>query len=574
MTLLKTQYRMHRDIMDISSKFLYDGELEADAAVQWRNLDDLRRVDLEAEDRAEGLVRDRLNPLIWIDTAGAYFGDSEEVEGTNKEGKTVPLPPILQTASKFNEGEVELVKAVYSDLRQHQQLERDEIGVISPYKAQVDLIRSALADLEKDGTRCEVSTVDGFQGREKEVIILSLVRSNPMKEIGFLSDVRRLNVAITRPKRLLIVIGDSQTVASHPFIGQIFKTVNGKGSVLNVRDVIDILKSRGDSEDELRVHINSGTHKTHAHLKAKEKPPADEEAGPAPEKKKKKKDRPKKQGPKPGDPDIDEKPEPVSELAAPSNPFGLDDELFDSIEALARDPGASEAIRVFRKVQEEEKTRLQACVAKYPELEVTFQKKPFVVKIARKAAKAEARVEKVEQVALDLTAEAPDAEEAAKKQQVREKRERQQAEKQRKKEEDARLKAMSEGEVLEFIDQQRQAEEEQRAKFCPALFGSTGKQCLKNIQLSGLVCKFCGVKFCITHVYASMHGCDEEDERHQKQQFQARMQVGSAGGAPQSEAARAFLEAKLRRMRQEMEAQRKPKGREEKAGEGRGKKKK
>jgi len=550
---------MHRDIMEISSKYLYNGELEAHATVEWRNLDDMNRVDLNAEDHTEGMVKDRLNPLIWIDTAGAYFGDSEEVEGTNKDGKTVPLPPILQTASKFNEGEVELVKVVYKDLRLNQNLEKEEIGVISPYKAQVDLIRASLAGLEADGSRCEVSTVDGFQGREKEVIILTLVRSNPMKEIGFLSDVRRLNVAITRPKRLLIVIGDSQTVTCHPFISQIFKSINGKGSVLNVRDIIEIVKGRGESDDELRSHMNSGTHKTHAHLKVKDKPATEQpDSSPAGEKKKKKKDKNKKQEPKTDEPDIQEKPAPPPDPPLPDNPYRLDNGLFASIKALASDPASADPIKLFRKVQEEEKTRILACLSNYPHLEAVFQKKPFLLKISRRPP-SDQRSEKVEHVALDLDAPLLDAEEAAKKQLLREKREKQQAEKQKKKEEDARLKAMNDEEVLEYIDQKRLEEEAQRAKFCPALFGSSGKPCLKNIQISGLVCKYCSVKFCITHVYASMHGCDEADERHEKQKFRQQMQADQ----PQSEAAKAYLEAKLRRMRQEMEDKRKPRPKED-----------
>ena len=555
--------------MEISSKYLYNGELEAHSSAEWRNLNDMNRVDVESEEYSEGMVKDRLNPLIWIDTAGAYFGDSEEVEGTNKDGKTVPLPPILQTASKFNEGEVELVKVVYRDLRLNQLLEKDEIGVISPYKAQVDLIRASLAQLESDGTRCEVSTVDGFQGREKEVIILSLVRSNPMKEIGFLSDVRRLNVAITRPKRLLIVIGDSQSVATHPFISLLFKSVNGKGSVLNVRDIIDIVKSRGESDDELRNHMNSGTHKTHAHLKVREKPPAEEEPKQPAEKKKKKKEKNKKPELTADGAEIEEKPEALPDLAEKcTNPYQIDNELFDRIEALASDPAASDCIKVYRKVQEEERARFVACLANYPQLELTFQKKPFLMKIGKKSGLREAQPGPAEPAEPPEPAESEaDLQEEERRLKLREKREKQQAEKQKKKEEEARLKAMNEEEILDYIDQKRIEEEEQRAKFCPALFGSTGKPCLKNIQISGLVCKYCNVKYCITHVYASMHGCDEADERHEKQKFRAKMQVGSSGDEPQSEAAKAFLEAKLRRMRQEMEDKRKPKPKEDKKEE-------
>ena len=95
-----------------------------------------------------------------------------------------------------------------------------EIGVITPYSAQVSEIRKQLKKMEigqAPGKRIEVSTVDGFQGREKEVIIISMVRSNAQNEIGFLSNEKRMNVAVTRAKRLCCLIGDSGTVSSNNF---------------------------------------------------------------------------------------------------------------------------------------------------------------------------------------------------------------------------------------------------------------------------------------------------------------------------------------------------------------------
>ena len=88
-----------------------------------------------------------------------------------------------------------------------------QVGVITPYRAQVRALRERLADVAS----IEVDSVDGFQGREKEAIIVSLVRSNPAGEIGFLNDVRRTNVAFTRARRKLIVIGDSSTLSHHDF---------------------------------------------------------------------------------------------------------------------------------------------------------------------------------------------------------------------------------------------------------------------------------------------------------------------------------------------------------------------
>ena len=94
----------------------------------------------------------------------------------------------------------------------------DQIAVIAPYAAQVRLIRDGVQRLGLTaGDEVEIDTVDGFQGREKEVVLVSLVRSNPEGEIGFLADIRRTNVALTRAKRCLRVIGDSATLATHSF---------------------------------------------------------------------------------------------------------------------------------------------------------------------------------------------------------------------------------------------------------------------------------------------------------------------------------------------------------------------
>jgi superfamily I DNA and/or RNA helicase len=89
------------------------------------------------------------------------------------------------------------------------------VAVISPYDAQVQRLRQLLAARVEEGL--EVDSVDGFQGREKEAVVVSLVRSNDLGEVGFLSDVRRMNVAITRARKKLVVVGDSATVARHPF---------------------------------------------------------------------------------------------------------------------------------------------------------------------------------------------------------------------------------------------------------------------------------------------------------------------------------------------------------------------
>jgi hypothetical protein len=98
-------------------------------------------------------------------------------------------------------------------------LQPSQLAVIAPYAAQVRLLRQELI-----APGLEIDTVDGFQGREKEAVLVSLVRSNPRGEIGFLADVRRMNVALTRARRKLIVVGDSATIGGHPFYQRLTRT--------------------------------------------------------------------------------------------------------------------------------------------------------------------------------------------------------------------------------------------------------------------------------------------------------------------------------------------------------------
>ena len=117
---------------------------------------------------------------------------------------------LLSLDYKYNEGEIAIVKEHIENLRSFN-VPENSIGVISPYNAQVSHLKKLIHD-ELKLTDIEISTVDGFQGREKDVIILSLVRSNEKFEVGFLKEERRLNVAITRPRRQLVVVGNIEVL--------------------------------------------------------------------------------------------------------------------------------------------------------------------------------------------------------------------------------------------------------------------------------------------------------------------------------------------------------------------------
>jgi len=186
-TLLRIQYRMHETIMGFSSKEFYDGALQADESVRAHTAQELPGV------QATTLTT---KPMIYVDTAGAGYEEAWN--------------DLLE--SRENEGEAKLALYLYQQLRDAG-IPARQIALLTPYVAQARLLRQ-LGGPDKS---LEIGSIDGFQGREKEAIILSLVRSNHEGQVGFLGDTRRMNVGLTRARRLLIVLGDSATLARHPF---------------------------------------------------------------------------------------------------------------------------------------------------------------------------------------------------------------------------------------------------------------------------------------------------------------------------------------------------------------------
>ncbi|KAI0160364.1 DNA helicase [Xylariaceae sp. FL1272] len=195
--MLTTQYRMHEAIMRFPSDQLYESKLVAYSAVKSRLLKDLPYGVEDTEDTSE--------PVIFLDTQGGEFPEKNEEEEstTGKKGSI----RSLYGESKSNEMEAVLVREHVRKLIDAG-VKADDIAVISPYNAQLGL----LAPLKDVYPGIELGSVDGFQGREKECVIVSLVRSNAEGEVGFLSEKRRLNVAMTRPKRSLVIVGDSETI--------------------------------------------------------------------------------------------------------------------------------------------------------------------------------------------------------------------------------------------------------------------------------------------------------------------------------------------------------------------------
>jgi superfamily I DNA and/or RNA helicase len=203
--LLDTQYRMHAALMQFPNESMYEGQLKAAPEVASRVLSELDGV------RADPL---RPGPLVFLDTAGQGWTDR----------KTKDQP------STSNPGQAERV-AVEVQRVLRRGLAPTELAVITPYDAQVKLLRDLLRSEVDAGL--EIGSVDGFQGREKEAIVVDLVRSNDDGDIGFLKDVRRMNVALTRAKRFLLVVGDSATLASDQFYTRFLDAAEAQGASLS-----------------------------------------------------------------------------------------------------------------------------------------------------------------------------------------------------------------------------------------------------------------------------------------------------------------------------------------------------
>lgn len=183
---------MHAQICAFPSKTLYGSKLQSHSSVAARLLQDLPNTHADSEEDVKDMLQ---TPVVFFDTAGCeYF---ERLDGDGDEG------------SRCNENEVTIVKNWVEKLVEVG-IQPKQIAIITPYQAQVTLLTSTLRPTY--GPDLEIGTVDGMQGREKEVIIISLVRSNDTREVGFLKEKRRMNVAMTRAKRHLCIVGDSSTV--------------------------------------------------------------------------------------------------------------------------------------------------------------------------------------------------------------------------------------------------------------------------------------------------------------------------------------------------------------------------
>lgn len=203
--MLRTQYRMNEAIMQFSNEQFYENQLLADQKVQHWTV-------------GEGIA-----PMEFVDTAGCGYEESP-----NRDSGSTANPEEAKLLFRHLENLLETEMFVQEDNKPI------SIGIISPYKAQVHLLKEELANLNTKKLAplfsIEVNTIDSFQGQERDIIYISLVRSNEKGEIGFLKDTRRMNVAMTRARKKLVIIGDSATLANFPFYNNLLGYVEQIGA--------------------------------------------------------------------------------------------------------------------------------------------------------------------------------------------------------------------------------------------------------------------------------------------------------------------------------------------------------
>lgn len=229
-TLLKIQYRMNDEIMRFSSDWFYGGKVESAPQIKYRS------------------VLDYDHPITWIDTSNEENQITIEGEDAPEDSASASSAAsaanqnsdlnfkeqfVGESFGRINKAEAELTLLTLAEYftkigKQRVLEERIDVGIISPYRAQVQYLKKLIKKYEffKPYRRLiSVNTVDGFQGQERDVILISLVRSNDEGQIGFLKDLRRMNVAITRARMKLIILGNKDTMTKHPFYKKLWEYV-------------------------------------------------------------------------------------------------------------------------------------------------------------------------------------------------------------------------------------------------------------------------------------------------------------------------------------------------------------
>ncbi|KAG1685431.1 hypothetical protein DVH05_008369 [Phytophthora capsici] len=465
--LLDTQYRMHEDISEWSSQAMYKGELKSFEGVAKRKLHELPHVNISNDDELLDAT------LLLLDTAGCELEEDspEEVQG----------PSILQL-SKSNEGEARVVARHVRALLEAG-LKEDEVAVITPYNKQVQALKALLLT---SYPKLEIRSVDGFQGCEKEAVVMSLVRSNASRQVGFLADDRRMNVAITRAKRHVAVVCDTDTISSHKFLSVLVKHFETFGEYRSAQEYLEEDTVEGALDEGLVMALSTTieskpakTNETTSKKPEKRKKLAKSEVAPV------KKTIEKKTEPAP---QSDESPPVVTETvkeeeesetemeekaAATKSVFQLMDsesESSDDSDKEETKPSEGEELKAANSLLKD--LHMSRMARQPPPAPITTSKKN-----KKKNKKKKGQAKTVHTAPVDELKDGEDE--------------------------------------LEFLT--RQASKSSNCAF------QSSSRCKKSTSMLGSVCKFCKLKFCYDHALPEVHGCGDAVRKFERAAFQQQM---------------------------------------------------
>ncbi|TMW61129.1 hypothetical protein Poli38472_013592 [Pythium oligandrum] len=476
--MLKIQYRMHDAISQWSSQAMYKGELQSFEGVAKRKLHELAHVGIQEDDELLNAT------LLLLDTAGCDLEEDQNDEDDRNQ---------LLKLSKSNAGEANVVSRHVRALLDAG-LRPDEVAVITPYNKQVQLLKTLLLP---DFPTLEIRSVDGFQGCEKEAVVMSLVRSNAAHEVGFLADDRRMNVAITRAKRHVAVVCDTETISAHKFLKNLVTHFETHGEYCSAQEYLDDEVVHSNADEAAVEAIKAAAKVVDA--PAKTSLPAAQKPKPAPKPKNQQKEQRKEEAKLPV-PTKSTETKSETKKAIETPPPAQEEESDDE-DVPSRDAPAS----VFQAFDDSSSS----------DDEEEQEQKP------EGATSANALLKELHLSRLARTAPPPPAPSSTQVTSSNSK-----SKKNKKKKKSAQTKAASAGVVDvetrnddedDFAFLTRQAE--QSVRCC---FQTPNKtRCKKSTTTLGGVCKFCKLKFCFDHAQPEVHGCGDAVRQFERQAFQA-----------------------------------------------------
>ncbi|GMF42080.1 unnamed protein product [Phytophthora fragariaefolia] len=506
--MLNTQYRMHEDISEWSSQAMYKGELKSFEGVAKRKLHELPHVKITEDDELLDAT------LLLLDTAGCELEEDAHDEDDRS---------ILQL-SKSNEGEARVVARHVRALLESG-LKEDEVAVITPYNKQVQTLKALLLE---NYPKLEIRSVDGFQGCEKEAVVMSLVRSNVARQVGFLADDRRMNVAITRAKRHVAVVCDTDTISSHKFLAVLVKHFEKFGEYRSAQeyleeDVVEITLDEGlmlslsapakdmGSTSTVTSTSNSPPKQTFKINTGKSSKPTQAQ-------------KPIKEA-RTDPPPAPKSVQPAKTELTPTNEKSLSQAQTNTAVAAAvceseeeLEDKAAPSKSIFQMIDSDSDSSADELESDEHEVEENDAKKEHVEPISANdgadlnAANSLLKDLHMSRLARQPAPPPPPTSSGGKKNKKKNKKKKGQA----KTVNTAPVDELKDGEdELEFLT--RQASKSMNCGF------QSSSRCKKSTTMLGSVCKFCKLKFCYDHALPEVHGCGDAVRKFERAAFQQQM---------------------------------------------------